>query len=94
MKVGKFRDDGIAISWLTQRETENAVKKLCQIYQGHGLKLDVQSNITVVVNYLDINLDLNTGLHAPYMKPGDMKNYVNKLSNHPPAVLKKYPKEY
>ena len=92
MKVGKFRDDGIAISWLTQRETENAVKKLCQIYQGHGLKLDVQSNITVVVNYLDINLDLNTGLHAPYMKPGDMKNYVNKLSNHPPAVLKNIPK--
>ena len=31
MKMGKFRDDGLAISWLTPRETENAAKKLSQI---------------------------------------------------------------
>ena len=48
-------------------------------------------NLTVV-DYLDITLDLKTGLHAPYMKPNDVKNYVHKMSNHPPAVLKNIPK--
>ena len=89
--MGKFRDDGLAISWLTARETENATKKLKEIYASHGLKLEVQVNQTVV-DYLDITLDLNTGLHAPYMKPNDVKNYIHKMSNHPPAVLKNIPK--
>ena len=89
--IGKFRDDGLAISWLTPRETENAAKKLSQIYSSFGLKLEVKTNLTVV-DYLDITLDLNTGLHAPYMKPNDIKNYVHKLSNHPPAVLRNIPK--
>ena len=26
------------------------------------------------------------------MKPGDVKNYVHKMSNHPPAVLRNIPK--
>ena len=45
-----------------------------------------------VVDYLDITLDLNTGFHAPFMKPNDVKNYVHKMSNHPPAVTKNIPK--
>ena len=85
MNMGKFRDDGIAISWLTPRETENAAKKLSQIYASYGLKLEVKVNLTVV-DYLDITLDLNTGLHAPYMKPNDVKNYVHSMSNHPQNV--------
>ena len=93
MCIGKFCDDGLAISWLTSRETENAAKKLSQIYSSYGLKLEVKTNLTVV-DYLDITLDLNTGLHAPYMKPNDIKNYVHKLSNHPPAVLRNIPKKY
>ena len=36
MKMGKFRDDGLAISWLTPRETENAAKKLSQIKGADG----------------------------------------------------------
>ena len=91
MVMGKFRDDGLAISWLTPRETENAARKLREIYSSHGLKLDVIVNQTVV-DYLDITLDLSTGLHAPYMKPNDVKNYVHKMSNHPPAVVKNIPK--
>jgi len=91
MVNGKFRDDGLSISWLTPRETENAAKKLSQIYASYGLKLEVKTNLSVV-DYLDITLDLNTGLYAPYMKPNDVKNYVHKMSNHPPAVIKNIPK--
>ena len=91
MNMGKFRDDGLAISWLTPRETEIAARKLSQIYSSYGLKLEIKVNLTVV-DYLDITLDLKTGLHAPYMKPNDVKNYVHKMSNHPPAVLKNIPK--
>ena len=91
MKMGKFRDDGLAISWLTPRETENAAKKLSQIYGAYGLKLEIKANLSVVV-YLDITLDLNTGLHSPFTKPNDVKNYVHKMSNHRPAVIKNIPK--
>ena len=91
MVNGKFRDDGLSISWLTPRETENAAKNLSQIYASYGLKLEVKTNLSVV-DYLDITLDLNTGLYAPYMKPNDVKNYVHKMSNHPPAVIKNIPK--
>ena len=70
MQMGKFRDDGLAISFLTPRETENATKKLCQIYQQYGLKLDVKINVAVV-NYLDITLDLNTCLLYTSPSPRD-----------------------
>ena len=56
-----------------------------------GLKLEIKANLSVVV-YLDITLDLNTGLHSPFTKPNDVKNYVHKMSNHRPAVIKNIPK--
>jgi hypothetical protein len=43
------------------------------------------------VNFLDITLDLNTGLFKPYMKDNDAPLYVNNRSNHPPLVLKNIP---
>ena len=43
------------------------------------------------VNFLDVNLDLNTGLYRPYMKPNDVPTYVHKDSNHPKAILENIP---
>ena len=61
------------------------------LYGAYGLKLEIKANLSVVV-YLDITLDLNTGLHSPFTKPNDVKNYVHKMSNHRPAVIKNIPK--
>ena len=35
--------------------------------------------------------DLNTGLFRPFMKPNNTILYVNKNSNHPPAVIENLP---
>ena len=44
-----------------------------------------------MVEFLDVTLDLNTGLYKPFMKPNDTPIYVNKNSNHPPKILKNIP---
>ena len=43
------------------------------------------------VDYLDITMDLETGIFKPYRKPGDRPVYVSALSNHSPQVLKNIP---
>ena len=44
-----------------------------------------------VVNFLDITLDLNSGVFKPYMKPNNSPQYINQKSNHPPAIIKSIP---
>ena len=44
-----------------------------------------------VVNFLDITLDLNSGVFKPYMKPNNLPQYINRKSNHPPAIIKSIP---
>ena len=43
------------------------------------------------VNFLDITIDLRTGIHKPYMKPNNSPLYVHKDSNHPPSIVKNIP---
>ena len=44
-----------------------------------------------IVNFLDITLDLTTGIYKPFIKPNDTPLYINKKSNHPPSILKNIP---
>ena len=41
--------------------------------------------------HLDVTLDLNTGKHYPFMKPGNVPSYVHAKSNHPPNIIKRIP---
>ena len=43
------------------------------------------------VDFLDINLNLETGIFRPYMKPNSTPIYVHKDSNHPQGVLQNIP---
>ena len=43
------------------------------------------------MNFLDVTLDLETGLYKPFRKPGDRPLYVSAHSNHPPQILKNLP---
>ena len=43
------------------------------------------------VDFLDVTLDLMTGLYMPYIKPNNVIMYVHNESNHPPIVLKNIP---
>ena len=47
-------------------------------------------NNSKVVNFLDVTLDLNTGIFKNFMKENDTPVYVNVKSNHPPTILKIY----
>ena len=65
-------------------------KKICQIFERNGLKVTIEANAKIV-NFLDITLDLNTGIFKPFMKENDIPTYVSNRSNHPPLVLKNIP---
>ena len=78
------------MSRLTARRNEKLKDEIVQIFSRYGLKIDILVN-KKVVNFLDITLDLNTGLYIPYMKENNTILYVNKKSNHPPSTLKNIP---
>ena len=43
------------------------------------------------VNFLDVTLNLSTGLYKTYIKPNDTPLYVHKKSNHPPSIIRNLP---
>ena len=65
-------------------------KKLCKVFKDNGLTITIEANVKNV-NFLDINLDLETGVFKPFMKPNDQPVYVHNLSNHPPGILRNIP---
>ena len=90
LNIGLYRDDGLAVCNLSERQAELTKKKLCRIFKENGLNITAEAN-KKNVNFLDVNLDLNTGLYRPYMKPNDVPTYVHKDSNHPKAILENIP---
>ena len=88
--VGLYRDDGLAISQGPPRTTERIKKQICKLFADKNLKITIEAN-KKVVNYLDVTLDLNTGKHYPFMKPGNVPSYVHAKSNHPPNIIKRIP---
>ena len=65
-------------------------KKICDTFKKHGLKITIEAN-KKVVTFLDVELDLDRGMHSPYIKPNDTPLYVHRLSNDPPCVTKNIP---
>ena len=90
INVGLYRDDGLGVLTGTPQQNEKLKKDLCLIFRAEGLEITVAAN-KKVVNFLDVNLDLNTGIHRPYSKPNNKPIYVNSQSNHPPSVLRAVP---
>ena len=88
---GLYRDDGLAISNLSPRDTENTKKNICEIFKEYNLSITIEANLKVV-NFLDVQLDLEKGTFKPFAKPNDKLNYVNSQSNHPPGIIKNIPK--
>ena len=90
MKLGLYRDDGLGAFNESPRETEKIKKEICKIFNDHNLKLTIEAN-KKVVDFLDITFDLRTGTYKPYMKPGNIPQYINRCSNHPPSILRTLP---
>ena len=81
------KDDGLDVSPHSPKENEEIEKKLCKIFKDNALNLTVIANVQNV-NFLDINLNLSTGIFKPYMKENDKPIYVHCESNHPHGILR------
>ena len=90
LDVGLYRDDGLGVCKLPPRQAELVKKKLCRIFKENRLNITAEANLKTV-NFLDINLNLETSIYKPYMKPNDTPTYVHKDSNHPEGILKNIP---
>ena len=90
LEIGLYRDDGLGACNLPPRQAELEKKKLCKIFSENGLNVTAEANLKTV-NFLDINLNLETELYKPYMKANNTPTYVHKESNHPEAILKNIP---
>ena len=90
LNIGLYRDDGLLVCNLTPRLAELKKKEICQIFKDNGLKITILAN-QIVVHFLDITLDIDSGVFKPFMKPNDTPLYINTKSNHPPSILKNVP---
>ena len=68
--IGLYRDDGLAVSHGTCRQIENMKKNICKTFQNLGLSITIEAN-SKIVNFLDINLNLASGIYKPYVKEND-----------------------
>ena len=68
INMGLYRDDGLAITNATPRQTENIKKEICQIFNRNGLRITIEAN-KQVVNFLDVTLNLHKSTYQPFTKP-------------------------
>ena len=87
LNIGLYRDDALGVLKMTPRQAELKKKEICNIFKSNNLSITIEVNLKIV-NFLDITLDLNTGIYKPYMKPNDNPTYIHTKSNHPPAIIK------
>ena len=75
----------------TPKQVEAVKKEMCEIFKNHNLQITIEAN-KKVVGFLDLTLDLRTGVYNPYKKPNNNMAYIQKQSNHPPSIIKNLPK--
>ena len=63
---------------------------MCKNFKAYNLKITTDVNHKSV-NFLDVTLDLDSGLFKPFTKPNNTIQYVNKNSNHPPSITRNLP---
>lgn len=90
--MGLYRDDGLAVLRnLSGPETDRKRKNIINIFKQCGLSITIQTNIKIA-DFLDVQFNLTNNSHKPYRKPNNEPIYINKLSNHPPNILKELSK--
>ena len=83
MDIGGYKDDFLGASRSSARQIEVMKKKIAQVFRDHGLEITCDAN-KKIVQFLDVEFNLQDGSFKPYLKEGDTPLYVNSGSNHPP----------
>ena len=65
--------------------------RLDGLFEKNGLRVEIKANLKTV-DFLDVTLDIETGIFKPFVKPNNIPLYVHKHSNHPPSVINNIPK--
>ena len=74
--VDLYRDDGLArVRHLSGPEIERKRKAIIKLFKECGLNITIQTNLRIV-NFLDVEMNLDTGTYRPYRKPDDMPVYI------------------
>ena len=73
INVGIYRDDGLAITNATLRDTENIKEEICRIFNNNGLRITIEAN-KQIINFLDVTFNLNqaeyfTAICSPREQP-------------------------
>ena len=90
--VGWYRNDDLAIVRnLFNPEIQRRRKAIIKLFKECGLNITIPTNFTIV-NFLDVEMNLDTGTYRPYRKPECMPVYINTKSNHPLFMIKEIPK--
>ena len=53
INVGLYRDDGLAITNATPRDTENIKKEICRIFNNNGLRITIEAH-KKIINFQDV----------------------------------------
>ena len=76
--LGLYLDDGLAImKKMSGPEIERKRKQIIKIFQNHGLKITIKTNLTSV-DFFDIHLNLRYNTYQPYRKPTGSQNTSKK----------------
>lgn len=67
---------------LSGSEIEGKRKAIIKLFKEGCLNITIQTNFKIV-NFLDVEMDLDTGTYQPSRKPDNVPEYVTKKSNHP-----------
>ena len=72
-------------------QNDKVREEMIDLFKQHHLNLQIKCNLNIL-DYLDITLDLTTGLFKQYNKTNNISRYVTAKSNHVPSILKEIPK--
>ncbi|XP_036355885.1 probable serine/threonine-protein kinase DDB_G0283337 [Octopus sinensis] len=87
LQGGLYRDDTLFVVHSNNKShIERIKKKINRFFKDFNLSITYEPGIKIA-NFLDITLDLNSKLHYPFRKEGEITSYVSKLSNHPPNII-------
>ena len=87
-----YRDRGLMMQkYINGQQKDQLRKKIMKTFKETGFKIDIETNLKVV-NFLDMTFNLMNDSCKPYKKSNNTLLYINKISNHPPQIIKKLSK--
>ena len=77
INAGLYRDDGLDRTKQTPGNVENVKKEIYKIFKTKRLNITAEAN-KKVVDFLNVTLDLHSGLHQAYNKSNSTINYIHR----------------